>query len=560
METTDIYSPYGTIAGTALDVIIVVPSPSSWCHDNNLASAASTEGERSSPNNGVVASSDFYVTFPSSAQYTSSKWPYFLYSSNNNTATRGLTHAQSDYCVDYSMESKAINDASNKKSYITSCVLLQSTAPKRGNVQIQINGRRIPGLEMKFGMTKNIEMMCKFVDGNGLRPPTHALETLVDEAILNYGRNLIRYILYNEKGKIAATAEAFLYMWSAHDYVIVSDVDGTITKSNVRGVLDTVVQDKFSHIHAGVCKFYHDLINVSDLNKQRTKNGGDVRFFYLSSRPISYIAQTRKLLVGLSQEESSLEKSSLNSTKRVGLPSGPIMCHRSSLSTVLHSELVSKNIYEFKADVLARQIVLPFVAAMGNQRGKPEYFEKSCTSDTTISDDRLFVAGFGNTLLDAKAYELAGMDRRDIYIINKESRIKCLGAIELQMSITDSSLNISALSCDHSECHAPDFCCASETNGHDVQELPSDAIEISLPEGGLAKTVLEPSNAAVEVSNTKTKLGKSMKKSAKQAIRAFTTKGSFPSFGSKDSSDDKFTGYDDPNLFLAVQDRMKITF
>jgi hypothetical protein len=90
--------------------------------------------------------------------------------------------------------------------------------------------------------------------------------------------------------------------------------------------------------------------------------------------------------------------------------------------------------------------------------------------------------------------------------------------------------------------------------------LPSDAIEISLPEGGLAKTVLEPSNAAVEVSNTKTKLGKSMKKSAKQAIRAFTTKGSFPSFGSKDSSDDKFTGYDDPNLFLAVQDRMKITF
>jgi len=156
------------------------------------------------------------------------------------------------------------------------------------------------------------------------------------------------------------------------------------------------------------------------------------------------------------------------------------MCHTGPLSSVLYSELWAKNIYEFKADVLARQIVLPFVVARGEDW-------KSCASPRSLSssnksndkssksstrtvlgvreeqendddddddddgqnafrgdehrrswsgmseassawDDRLLIAGFGNKGTDAMAYEMAGVDRRDIYIINKESRIMCVGA------------------------------------------------------------------------------------------------------------------------------------
>jgi hypothetical protein len=40
---------------------------------------------------------------------------------------------------------------------------------------------------------------------------------------------------------------------------------------------------------------------------------------------------------------------------------------------------------------------------------------------------KLFVAAFGNKDLDATAYQMAGVDPNDIYIINKESEISCVG-------------------------------------------------------------------------------------------------------------------------------------
>ena len=313
---------------------------------------------------GVTASSDFYVTFPSPLQSTThggqsnsssvaklQRWSSSFLSNNNTISRSGLNATDEksieemqtvgfDHSVDNSIAAKdSRREAShNKLERAHSITTLPCKNPQRGNIQIQINGRPIPDLEMNFKTNKRSESACKFVNGNGYRPPTQALDMLVEEAILNYGRNLIRYILFNEKKECIATAEAFLYLWSARDSIVVVDIDGTITKSDVRGVLDTVLQDNFKHIHSGVCKFFHDLVNAFD-----EENQGQIRLFYLTARPISYISQTRKLLVGLSQDHENI---------RYGLQPGPIMCHRGSLSTVLHSELVAKNVYEFKADVL----------------------------------------------------------------------------------------------------------------------------------------------------------------------------------------------------------------
>eukprot|EP00804_Cyclotella_cryptica_P016506 CCRYP_004722-RA/>CCRYP_004722-RA protein AED:0.02 eAED:0.02 QI:106/1/1/1/0/0/2/1184/328 len=325
MASTYPSSPYGTIIGTALDVIIVVPSPSRRrrCPPDNLSRELPTSNDTSSerdasPKEGVTASSDFYVTFPSSVRNETMnknntfnsldssaakirRWTSFFYSESNiasnptldeepQSAGRAIIKkVDSDNCIDYSMERKAVtNTLNNEHENQSSTMIIQPNSPKRGNVQIQINGRHIPDFEMNFGVNKSCEKACKFVDGNGFRPSTQALERLVGDrhkkqnahmlesieaqrdnrmsAILNYGRNLIRYILFGERGDIVATTEAFLYLWSACDSVIVSDVDGTITKSDVRGVIDTVVQEKFAHIHSGVCKFFNELIHLSGGN------------------------------------------------------------------------------------------------------------------------------------------------------------------------------------------------------------------------------------------------------------------------------------------------------
>ena len=361
---------------------------------------------------------------------------------------------------------------------------------KVGNVQIRINGRYVPEMDMIFASKQsnnvsgsvtnsfslfgigiggnnnnnngNDEMTtCRFVNGNELRPPTGALNVLI--TVLSYGRNHIRYtLLSSQTGENLVTAEAHIYLWKSIDSVIVSDVDGTITRSDVRGVIDNF-QEKYEHVHDGICKFYHALMDAGNSNRSRTdcgieehhdhnsslrnKGGGEVRFLYLTSRPIRIVNQTRKLLVSLSQTCPS------KTQKNYGLPPGPIMCHRSTLTTVLYGELIAKNMYLFKSEVLQQQVVMPFVAARGEVNSKSQSRAvttsdepwnpisenadvtdnfgidrtySGMSADSSTWDDRLFVAGFGNKLSDAIAYEMAGMDRRDIYIIDKDSRIRCM--------------------------------------------------------------------------------------------------------------------------------------
>ncbi|GMI36333.1 hypothetical protein TeGR_g2771 [Tetraparma gracilis] len=92
---------------------------------------------------------------------------------------------------------------------------------------------------------------------------------------------------------------------------------------------------------------------------------------------------------------------------KAGLPNGCVLCHTGSIREVLVTELVKKNPNEFKADVLRRQVVLPFAAA-----GKSP-------------NEKLFVAGFGNKATDSMAYSDIGIAMDDIYIINKSSTMMC---------------------------------------------------------------------------------------------------------------------------------------
>ena len=585
---------------------------------------------------------------------------------------------------------------------------------RKGNVQIQINGRHIPQLDMIFSSSGNAslssrfllgsstagsendgEPSCRFVNGNGLRPSTATLEMLTrssecDEddsdqptesirnsphhicpqkqikqsaqrvssirnggAILNFGRNLLRYTLYSKKGAIVATAESHLYLWRSTDSVIVSDVDGTVTKSDVRGLIDSVVQDRFEYCHEGICKFFHDMIDAAEernkswdcteegeevsleqgaigqqhlqLNREISTGSkrdqvGEVRFLYLSSRPISLISQTRKLLVSLTQTHLS----NLNDSRRYGLPPGPIFHHTGPLSSVLFSELFAKNIHEFKADVLARQVVLPFVAAWGEDWKKkpPSPYCRSISEEvdvvvdsldaagslrrswsgvseaSAVWDDQLFLAGFGNKVTDAMAYEMAGIDRRDIYIIDKESRILCMGVDSNQVGQHDgvedakeqygtadqcecnsfepeTKSNAGGVSGDQSDLPLAEGCRPGTVEGQILSEFSSPvtmneskankaASSIHSIELSLSKNEIQPDEdvdnltmykTAVDIyvsSDRQNKIsganvssgrsGGSKRSKLKQSIRAFSSKKSFssknkfPSFGSASSN------------------------
>ena len=558
-----------------------------------------------STDKGVAASSDFYASFPSSL--ANPKKNSFK-NSTKRLASFGSKKASSNVSESGDeLETKTSIDSSSSKP-----------VPK-GNVQVRINGRYISKLDMLMFSKKSSS--CRFVHGNGLRPSVETLQMIIDgtddndesevtttctcsEAvknsehhlcaknnkssgegqstgpILRYGRNLIKYTLLSEKGVAIASTEAHLYLWSALDSVIVSDIDGTVTKDNVGGVMDTVVQEKYAHIHNGICKFYQDLTKISpveDMDALNSSGGeeGQIRFMYLSSRPISLVNNTRKLLRSVSQMCEAKEWHNL--------PAGPMMCNVVPLTSVLYSELVSKNVHEFKSDVLQRQVVVPFVAARGEDLRKTKTVKSARTLRTSEledidennnprsfsdsykqnpRDDRLFLAGFGNTSGDAMAYEMAGMDRDDIYIIDTKSRIMQMGE-RSQSQLSEDSNNSDCIPNSISDFIVDGACCLGPGES---QAGPDNESNRMKSQGSSNKSNFASTRAVFDEKREDDSNESQRRSNKKTTIRAFTTKKSFakfPSFGSSVSSKSSkskklmYQGYDDPRLLEAVRKRMQ---
>jgi len=422
---TNNMKPYGESIGYALDIIVVQPSSPvdggdgsgeiggvdhSLLNDtaDEITNTSDNEPQQSSSKpeegGGIIASSDFTVHFPDHVSLRSAR------------------------------------------NYV---------------IQIQINGRLLDEsfLSMKLPeyskkTNDHGSTMCAFSQGSSAKPPTEVLQELVRKGLLNPGRNLIRYILIwrdipverNSKtvhkngvrgvrngdtkadDKIRTPigfADAHIYLWSVHDTVIVSDIDGTVTKSDIRGVISTIVTKKYTHVHDGICAFFSNLVQHAndvtesvksladkdedqDMLCSQSPKGGKVRILYLSSRALRLINSTRNFLNLVQQSDSGSTRRAVDSSmddnsSLIGMPPGPIFMNKGTMATVLKMEILLKTAHEFKADVLARQVVLPFVAA-----GK-----KSVST--------LFNAGFGNKHTDAMAYEMVGIDKSSIYIINPHS-------------------------------------------------------------------------------------------------------------------------------------------
>lgn len=166
--------------------------------------------------------------------------------------------------------------------------------------------------------------------------------------------------------------EGTIYLWNWDDKVIISDIDGTITKSDVFGqILPQLGKD---WTHQGIAKLYHSV----------AENG--YKFLYCSARAIGMADMTRGYLQWVNDGG-------------IILPRGPLMLSPSSLFSAFHREVIEK---------------------------KPEIFKIECLTDIKNlfqHNKQPFYAAFGNRANDVFAYKEVGVPVCRIFTVNPKGEL-----------------------------------------------------------------------------------------------------------------------------------------
>lgn len=206
----------------------------------------------------------------------------------------------------------------------------------------------------------------------------------VKQLKLQPGQNQVTYSVTTQfQGTKRCTSH--VYLWKYNDKIIVSDIDGTITKSDVLGQILPIMGRDWSQ--SGVAQLYSSIC----------RNG--YKFLYLSARAIGQSKLTKDLLRNINQGDMTL-------------PEGPLLLSPTSLISAFHREVIEK---------------------------KPEEFKISCLKDigalfplSTIP----FYAGFGNKVNDVYAYKAINIPITRIFTINPSGELKHELSYTFQSSYT----------------------------------------------------------------------------------------------------------------------------
>ncbi|XP_006869508.1 PREDICTED: phosphatidate phosphatase LPIN1 isoform X1 [Chrysochloris asiatica] len=166
--------------------------------------------------------------------------------------------------------------------------------------------------------------------------------------------------------------EGTIYLWNWDDKVVISDIDGTITRSDTLGhILPTLGKD---WTHQGIAKLYHKV----------SQNG--YKFLYCSARAIGMADMTRGYLHWVNERGTVL-------------PQGPLLLSPSSLFSALHREVIEK---------------------------KPEKFKVQCLTDIKnlfFPNTEPFYAAFGNRPADVYSYKQVGVSLNRIFTVNPKGEL-----------------------------------------------------------------------------------------------------------------------------------------
>ena len=193
--------------------------------------------------------------------------------------------------------------------------------------------------------------------------------------MLRDGENKLEFE-YEVGGGVQERMEMRVYKYKQHDMLIVSDIDGTITKSDVLGYVLPYVGMNWHH---------KDLVQIYNVLVQR-----GYRMVYLTARSFTEYKTTRRYLDDVMSGEHKL-------------PRGPVLLYPSTFMGGLRQELVKKTQHVYKSNML-RDVQRAFAST-------------SCIA-----------AGFGNQQSDAVAYRQVGVHDNFNFVI-KDSIIHMLSGL-----------------------------------------------------------------------------------------------------------------------------------
>jgi phosphatidate phosphatase PAH1 len=188
---------------------------------------------------------------------------------------------------------------------------------------------------------------------------------------LQYGSNEARFSV-TTKFQGTSWCSCHIYLFKYSDRIVISDIDGTITKSDVLGHVIAAIGGQWAH--AGVAELY-----------SRIKQNG-YKMVYLSSRAIGQSHYTKTYLQSLAQGSKSL-------------PDGPVLLSPMSVLMAFRKEVIER---------------------------KPEEFKIACLSDlkSLFPVKHPFYAGFGNRETDVRSYAAVDIPAERILIINPSGTVK----------------------------------------------------------------------------------------------------------------------------------------
>lgn len=198
---------------------------------------------------------------------------------------------------------------------------------------------------------------------------------------LQYGRNKLKFKLTQGTSQI----ESDLYLWKSTTPIVISDIDGTITKSDALGhVLNMFGKD---WTHPGVATLFQDI----------NRNGYNI--LYLTARSVGQADTTRQYLHSIVQDGG------------MKLPKGPVILSPDRTMAALRREIILKKPEVFKMACL-RDIKSLFFSKQGE------------LDENDFEDDRTpFYAGFGNRITDAISYRSVKIPPHRIFTINPNGEV-----------------------------------------------------------------------------------------------------------------------------------------
>ncbi|GMM36653.1 phosphatidate phosphatase [Saccharomycopsis crataegensis] len=186
---------------------------------------------------------------------------------------------------------------------------------------------------------------------------------------LKYGANDSEFTVDQSKSTITSR----IFLWKYNVPVVISDIDGTITKSDALGHVFNMIGKDWTH--PGVAKLFEDIAS----------NGYNI--MYLTARSVGLADTTRAYLDGIDQEG-------------VKLPVGPVILSPDRTMAALRREVILK---------------------------KPEVFKITCLQDLRSLYGNInktpFYAGFGNRITDALSYRSVDIPSSKIFTINPDGDV-----------------------------------------------------------------------------------------------------------------------------------------